>query len=271
MGSRSVAGGCDQLQIPARRRYPDELLAQAAAEEASRLLHVPGRASDRHDPRPIRSPGGLPVVAGDAGQPLRRPAAVGARTVDVAALRVRPGNEGDRGPVRRPGGMELADLEVREPDGLAVRIVHHPEMIQGDEREPVTRGRGNGVSNLLQRERRRVLDAVLESDGGAERQLDVDPEGDLGRLGAVDRHPPDPSAVGDDDGAGVGREGVARKDVEAGRRLLVVALHRVGEPPLLTRFRVPDAQPRVNVQPAPVDQPPAVGGDRRAEGRAVAR
>jgi hypothetical protein len=116
-----------------------------------------------------------------------------------------------------------------------------------------------------------VVDLVGEADLGADLDVDVDRERDLRRRPAVDRHAPDLATVRDHDRARVGREGVARQHVDGGARLLVVALDRVDEPPLLAALDVADAEPRLRLVPRPVREPPTVGRDGGPEPRAETR
>jgi hypothetical protein len=82
-------------------------------------------------------------------------------------------------------------------------------------------------------------------------------------------HAPDLAAVGDHERFRVGGEGRSRHEVARETGFLVVALHRVDEPLLVTRGEVPQPQPGLGVVARRVDQPPPVRGERRTHPAAV--
>ena len=76
------------------------------------------------------------------------------------------------------------------------------------------------------------------------------------------------SAVVEDEGAAVGGEGVARKEVAGGAGFLVVALDGIEEPSVRVGEEVAEAEAGLAVEARGVDEEFAVGRDGRAEGRA---
>ena len=286
MGQAASPRGTDHGGVASVGGEPDELRVQSPDEGIDGLLQVSSGGPNRHDPLPVRRPGELLVVRRRRGQGGCA-TALGGHPPDVSLARVVvPGHVGDPLAVGRPDGLELAHLVVGQAPGVggagggvvggvagcagAVGQLRDVEPVQGGEGDLRAVRRDPRVADLLDGEDGRVLDRVLELDLGPDGDLHIRRERYLGRLRAVHGDPPDPPAVGEDQRFGVRREGVSREHVHVGGGLLVVPLHGVGEPSLLARGQLPEADAGVGVVAGPVRQQPAVGGERRAEGRAVA-
>src|SRR3954468_17815491 len=93
--------------------------------------------------------------------------AVRAYLVDVAAG-AGPCRIHDPLTVRTPRRLELADSAVRETLGCPAWIVHHVEAVERDERELSAVRRRCRVADLLDDERRRIRNRILETNRGAE-------------------------------------------------------------------------------------------------------
>ena len=91
-----------------------------------------------------------------------------------------------------------------------------------------------------------------------------------GRRRAVrQRDPPYPAAVARDQRLRVRGERGAGHEVAGEARLLVVALHRPGQPPLAAGDEIPEPEPGLGIEPAGVHQPASVGRQHRPHRAAV--
>ena len=187
----------------------------------------------------------------------------------MAAVRVVPRCVCDPLPVRRPLRVELADVGAGQASGLAVGQVLRPQAVEGGEGDALAARGRHRRADLAGDDHGGGIDLIGELHLGADPQLHLGLEGNLDGVTAVHRDAPDLAAVRDDDRRPVGDEGVAGQEVQRRPRLLLVALHGVGQPLLVARLQVALAQSRVGVVAGGVDEPAAVGRDRRAHRRPV--
>ena len=267
----AVAGGRNDRGIAAGGRQPDEGGAQRPPEEAGRLLQVTRGAAGGHDPLAIGRPG-------QVGVERRRPrdlhrahgpaADLGAH--DVPTLLVMPRDPRHRTPVGGPHRVILADVRRGDAPRCALREVLDPEPVDRGEHHALAIRRNHRAANLARGDHRRGVHPEVALHLGAHRQLDLHLERNLDSRRAVEWHPPELATVGGDDGATVRGVRVPRQHVHRGSGLLVITLHRVGQPALLAGGQLANPQPGLGVMSGAVDQPLPVGRDTRPERRAVA-
>ena len=194
----------------------------------------------------------------------------------MATVRLTPAHRRQRLAVGRPRGMEQRTVDLRADPARHTPIrLHHIQLPKRGEGDPAAVRRQRDVADLARAEGGRVLDRVVEVEAGACVDDHVGGEGDLGGLAAArlaggQRHAPQPTAVRRDQRGAVGREGVARQQVEGRTALHVVALDGVDEPAFVAGGEVACAQACGVLVAGAVDEGGAVGGHGRAESRAVA-
>ena len=264
----AVARRGDHRRVAARGRDPDEVVG-AAGDAAGQGLVV-GAAGTAHgdDALAVGRPRGV-VVERRSGGEARGVAAVRVDPVEVAAGGVVPGGVRDVLPVGRPGGHVLVGVGFCEALGCAVGPLHDVDAGEQRKGDAVPARRRDGVANLFCDEGLGVLDPVVEVDLGADRHVHVDAEGDRRGFGAVDGDAPQAAAEVGDDLARVRGEGHAGVGVAGGAGFLVVALHGEGQPALVARVEIADAEAGVRDVPGTVDEPASIGAERGAEGAAV--
>ena len=261
----------DQRPVTAVRRQGNDVLVGPGRERTRGLAEDASRSLHGDEPIALGRPGRLLVDRGPRRQPNRRRAAVGAHLVNVSAVG-RPGDEGDPGAVGRPGRLCFDYLEIGQAARLAVRQWTNPEPVESGGRQPRTVGRRHRIPDLPCRERGTVVHVVTERQLRTELQVCPDAERDRDRFGPLRRrHAPDPAAVRHDELRGIRSERHAGQNIAARHRLLIVAGYGIGEPPFVAGRQMAQPKPGRILVTGPVDQPFAIGRDRRTKRRTVAR
>ena len=155
---------------------------------------------------------------------------------------------------RRPA---LDDRPVRSP----VDVVD-VKRSQRRERQRAAIGRGRETAHearLYRTQPEAPRDPKLRTEGLLDFQLERDPRG----LARRDVDAPDASVPGVQDGPPVRGEGVSGEQVAGESGLLLVALHRPGEPPVRAGVQVAKAQSRLRFVPRRVHEPRTVRGQER--------
>src|SRR5207248_2021286 len=115
------------------------------------------------------------------------------------------------------------------------------------------------------------VDVIGEAHLGTRLEGDVRRERDLDRRRLVERHTPELTAVEGHDRFRVRREGVAGNHIHWRGALLIIALDRIDEPRLFTGREITKSETGLRLVSRSIDEPLAVGGERRPEGRAETR
>jgi hypothetical protein len=265
MGAREALNRADVIRLASARVDPDEFLGSEGYSLSERLPVRARRPPDRNDSLAIRAPGRLLIERTLDGQRPRCPSRCTHPPKVSAVLEVEV-HERDPLPVGGPHGRVLIPRQVAHLSRSPVRKILDVEPTESRECKAASIRRRHAVPNLLHRERRPVLDGIREVHLRPHRHLDVGLERNLDRILPVDRNPPELSAVSRDELTGIRGESHARIGVPSRARLLIVPLDGKGQPALLVRPQVADAQPRVPHLTRAVHQPPPVRRNDRAEG-----
>ena len=161
--------------------------------------------------------------------------------------------------------MELANAGIGQPTCLAVGQVLQPQAVKRGKHDLAAVRRSHRAPDLSRSHHLGGIDLVRELHLWADRELHRNLERNLGRFSPGRGHVPDLAAVGDDDRSAIRRERVSRQQIERSTRLLIVPLHRIGQPGLFTGFEVALPEACLAVLACAVDQPTPVWRNRRSE------
>ena len=183
----------DERRVATTGRNPHDVGFGSTEARSIRLLKCPRGVSECDDPISRLRPNDLLILCNRRGQLLRRPP-VRTHLHDVTAIRA-PCHIGDPFTIRRPRRLSLRHVRVGDELGIAVREVHHIQVVESHEGETCPVRRSDAVTDLAHGERRRVFDRVVEIDERARCELFPYPERHRDGVGTVDGNTPDLPAV----------------------------------------------------------------------------
>ena len=162
--------------------------------------------------------------------------------------------------VGRPGRLCLRTIRWVDHTRSAARIVHDVEIIQRHEGESRPLGGRGPVPDLAHRKRLCVLDRVIELDQGPCSHISSYSERDRDWVSTIrDWDTPDLSTVRCDNLPRIRSKTHARIGISISDRLLIVPLHRVRQPALVTRREVTEPKASLALVSRGIDEPRTVG------------